>query len=162
MNQVFVISDTHFGHKKVIEFQSAERPFNSIEEHDEELVKRWNETVGRKDTVWHLGDVLFGRASFRLLERLNGVKKLVMGNHDHYPTDLYLEHFSKVVGSAEVSGCILTHIPIHPDQFRRYRKNIHGHLHSKLVCDHRYVNVSADVTGLRPVLLKRLTEELAS
>lgn len=153
MNRIFVIADTHFGHKRVIDFEAEARPFSTIEEHDAELVRRWNATVGKKDTVWHLGDVLFGQNAFATLGRLNGVKKLVMGNHDRYPCALYLEHFCQVVGAAELNGCILTHIPVHPGQFGRYKANIHGHLHSRKIDDARYINVSAEHIGLAPVLL---------
>lgn len=153
MNQVFVISDTHFGHKKILEFEADARPFATITEHDESLVERWNAVVRPKDTVWHLGDVLFGRGAFPILGLLNGVKKLVMGNHDRYPTAVYLEYFNCAVGSAEVAGCILTHIPVHPSQFTRYRANLHGHLHSRKLDDPRYINVSAEHTGLAPALL---------
>lgn len=160
MNRTFVISDTHFGHKRVLEFESAARPFATIEEHDAELVRRWNETVGKKDTVWHLGDVLFGSHSFSILPHLNGVKKLVMGNHDNYPTARYLENFNSVHAGAEVRGCLLTHIPIHESQFRRYRANIHGHLHSRTLGDPRYICVSAEQTDLRPVSIDELIKQI--
>jgi len=160
MNRIFIISDTHFGHKKIIDFEKANRPFNSIEQHDAELVKRWNETVSKKDTVWHLGDVLFGRDAFNTISKLNGVKKLVLGNHDRYPSALYLEYFNQVVGSAELRGCILTHIPVHPLQFHRFRANIHGHLHSNTIDDKRYINVSAEHTDLTPILLDSVLERV--
>ena len=162
MNRVFVIADTHFGHKKIIEFEAANRPFATVEEHDAELVRRWNAAVRPKDTVWHLGDVLFGRDTFAVLGRLNGVKKLVMGNHDRYPSRLYLEHFSQVVGAAEMRDCILTHVPVHPSQFGRYKANIHGHLHSTKIDDARYINVSAECIGLAPVPLDALLHNLLS
>ena len=59
MSEVFFISDTHFGYKRIVEFSETKpfRPFHSIDEHDEELVRRWNTTVRKKDTVWHLGDL---------------------------------------------------------------------------------------------------------
>lgn len=154
MNKIFIISDTHFGHKKIIEFEAKNRPFATIEEHDEELVRRWNEAVNPKDTVWHLGDVLFGRDTFPILGRLNGIKKLVLGNHDKYPTRLYLEYFNQVVGTAEVKNCILSHIPVHPSQFERYKLNFHGHLHGKKLQDSRYINVSAECIGLTPLWFK--------
>lgn len=153
MNSIFIIADTHFGHKKIIQFESARRQFETIEQHDAELVRRWNAVVGKKDTVWHLGDVLFGRESFKTLGLLNGVKKLVMGNHDRYPSSLYLEYFNQVVGAAELHGCILTHIPVHHEQFARYRANIHGHLHSNKINDPRYICVSAEHINLTPILL---------
>ena len=34
MNTVFVISDTHFGHSKILDFEKESRPFATIEEHD--------------------------------------------------------------------------------------------------------------------------------
>lgn len=159
MNRIFVISDTHFGHKNIIGFEGALRPFKTIEEHDEELVRRWNETVNKRDTVLHLGDVLFGRESFSILKRLNGVKKLVMGNHDRYSATLYLEHFNSVHGSLKYKDYLLTHVPIHPYQFYRFKGNIHGHMHSKKMDDLRYICVSAEQTGLRPVLINDLIKE---
>ena len=57
----FVIADTHFGHAKSISFVRPDgellRPFSSVEEMDETMVKRWNEKVGKRDTIYHLGDV---------------------------------------------------------------------------------------------------------
>lgn len=153
MNRVFIISDTHFGHKKIIDFEQATRPFKTIEEHDAELVRRWNDAVGPKDTVWHLGDVLFGVNSFDILEQLNGTKRLVMGNHDHYPIGRYMDHFNSIHGTATVRDYILTHVPVHPGQFGRFKGNIHGHLHSKMLDDPRYINVSAEHISLTPKLL---------
>ena len=154
MNRVFVISDTHFGHRRIIEFEAAARPFASIEDHDRALVERWNATVKPKDTVWHLGDVFFGKDGHAVLSALHGLKKLVLGNHDHYPLEVYQRYFSKVYGAAEFGGCVLTHVPVHPGQLeRRYRLNIHGHMHSRSVGDPRYVCVSAEHTGLSPILM---------
>jgi calcineurin-like phosphoesterase family protein len=164
MSKVFVISDTHFNHANIIKFENVFRPFKSIQEHDEELVRRWNETVGPKDTVWHLGDVFFGREGHKILGMLNGNKKLVLGNHDHYPLAVYQQYFTKIFGAADYKNCILTHVPVHESQFPRYRKNIHGHMHAKQVMkagfamvdlpDERYVCVSAEHTGLAPVLME--------
>lgn len=48
MNRVFVIADTHFHHSKILEFEKESRPFNTIEEHDAELIYRWNSVVKKK------------------------------------------------------------------------------------------------------------------
>lgn len=156
MNQVFVIADTHFGHKRICEFESLARPFASVEEHDRTLVERWNAVVKPKDTVWHLGDVFFGRNGHEVMATLHGVKKLVLGNHDHYPLAIYQQYFSKIFGAAQFDGCILTHVPVHPGQLAtRYRLNIHGHMHSKKMDDPRYVCVSAEHTGLAPIPMRQ-------
>ncbi len=154
MNRIFVIADTHFGHKKALSF----RPFETLADHDDYMVTQWNSVVKPKDTVWHLGDVLFGPDSFEILGKLNGRKKLVMGNHDGYPTSRYLEHFSQVVGAAVLHGVILTHIPIHPGQFSRFARNIHGHLHTTVIDDPRYINVSVEQINYTPVPLADLVD----
>lgn len=164
MSKVFVISDTHFGHKRIIEFEKTARPFATIEEHDRELVARWNAVVTKRDTVWHLGDVYFGKNGHHVLLELNGYKKLVLGNHDNYPIAIYQAYFDKICGAAEYRGCLLTHVPVHTCQMYRYRKNIHGHMHSSRVMlpgsagagstDKRYVCVSAEHTGLAPILME--------
>lgn len=154
MNRVFVIADTHFGHKRIIEFEATYRPFATIEEHDRALVERWNAAVKPKDTVWHLGDVFFGKEGHLIMAALHGLKKLVLGNHDHYPLEVYQRYFSKIFGAAEHGGCILTHIPVHPNQLeKRYARNIHGHMHHNKLADPRYVCVSAEHTGLAPILM---------
>jgi calcineurin-like phosphoesterase family protein len=54
----FVIADTHWGHAKSLSFIQPDgsplRPFDSVEEMDETMVERWNATVGKKDTIYHL------------------------------------------------------------------------------------------------------------
>ena len=156
MSQVFLIGDTHFGHKNIIKYEPAHRPFATIEEHDEELIRRWNSVVSNKDTVWHLGDVLFGVDAFNLLPRLNGTKKLVMGNHDSYPVTKYAEHFTQVRGAAELGGYLLTHIPVAFSQGERYKGNIHGHLHSHTLDGGFHHNVSAEQINLTPIAFDAL------
>ena len=49
MANIFLIADTHFGHKGVCEFLNNDgnklRPFNDVNEMDEVLVKNWNLVV---------------------------------------------------------------------------------------------------------------------
>lgn len=176
MSETFFIADLHFGHKKVIEFEKKHRPFATIEEHDEELVKRWNGRVKKSDSVWVLGDFCFGKANLEIAGRLNGTKRLVMGNHDLYPAADYLKYFTQVRGVVEFKGMILSHIPVHESQFSRYTHNIHGHLHSKKIGeereewkppyyvtqfypDPRYINVSVEQINLTPISFDELKSE---
>jgi len=76
-------SDTHWGHANILKYDS--RPFATIEEHDEELVRRWNTVVSPGDVVYHLGDVAWHKKAIDtdiLLARLHGTKILITGNHD--------------------------------------------------------------------------------
>lgn len=87
--KVFFTSDTHFDHvnitgPKVSQWESGYRNFDTTEEMNEVLIKNWNEKIGPFDTVYHLGDVSFGtpeRCRWHL-SRLNGIKHLILGNHD--------------------------------------------------------------------------------
>ena len=159
MSRVFVTSDTHYYHHNVLKFEPEARPFSSVEEMNEVLVERWNSVVGKRDMVWHLGDVCFGRIeNLEILSRLNGQKKLVLGNHDKHPASVYLKYFRDVQACVPYDKCILTHIPIHPSQFYGFEANVHGHLHSKEVMnypgvgpDRRYINVSVEHTKLAPI-----------
>lgn len=162
MSEVFFIGDTHFGHKNIITFDSTKafRPFATIEEHDVELIRRWNARVRPKDIVWHLGDFCFGKDKLWIAGHLNGDKRLIMGNHDHYASADYLQHFTKLLGAVEYKGMILTHIPVHPDQFNRFTHNIHGHLHTHKLPDNRYICVSAEQVNLTPITLPEIRDRL--
>ena len=82
METVWFTSDHHFGHKNIIKY--SKRPFNSVDEMDEEMIRRWNAKVGKEDRVYHLGDV--GLCSperlGQILDRLNGKIHLIKGNHE--------------------------------------------------------------------------------
>ena len=54
--KVFFTSDLHLGHANVITYDN--RPFSSVEEMDEELIRRWNAKVGKGDVVYVLGDFM--------------------------------------------------------------------------------------------------------
>lgn len=78
----YFVSDTHFSHKNILEY--CNRPFKNVDHMDEEIIRRWNETVEPEDTVYHLGDIALGpiEQSLPKIERLNGYKIAVLGNHD--------------------------------------------------------------------------------
>ena len=98
MSEVYFTADSHFGHRGIITFPATKpyRPFTTIEEHDEALIEKWNSVVQPKDIVFHLGDFCFGKRHIQIAGRLNGNKRLVMGNHDMYASEEYLKYFEHV------------------------------------------------------------------
>ena len=123
---------------------------------DEVLVERWNKVVGPKDKVYHLGDVVINRRGFKVLERLNGIKILIKGNHDTFRIEEYLEYFKDVKAYDKKGDYVLSHVPMHPDCLTRFKGNIHGHLHAYNVLqnnelDKRYVCVSVEQTNFAPI-----------
>jgi len=180
MPAIFLVSDTHFGHAGVCKFMRNDgvtklRPWDNPEEMDEEMVKRWNETVRPNDKVYHLGDVVINRKALKTLGRLNGDKVLIRGNHDIFRDDEYRQYFRELRAYHVMNGMILSHIPIHTDSIGRFGTNIHGHLHANRVMylptwriddtriDPRYHCVCVEQTDYRPILfedvIKRIKEE---
>lgn len=82
MSEVWHTADLHLKHKRINEL--CGRPFSSVEEGDEEIVRRWNSVVGPQDVVWIHGDLALGRLidSLALVAGLAGDKRLIPGNHD--------------------------------------------------------------------------------
>ena len=151
----FLVADTHFGHAGVCQFLNKDgsklRPWNDPAEMDEELVKRWNETVGPKDKVYHLGDVVINRRALTTLSRLNGDKVLIKGNHDIFRLEEYTKYFRDIRGYHVMDNMILSHIPVHPDSKGRFGANIHGHLHSRKLEDSWYFCVSVEQIDFKPI-----------
>ena len=149
MGNIFLISDLHFGHRNM----AIKRGFKDEIEHDNFIIQKWNSVVDKKDTVWILGDITMEKAtSYPLLDKLNGFKKVVLGNHDqpqHIP-DL-LKYVNSVCGLIKYKGFILSHCPIHETELERYYKNIHGHVHENSLNDDRYINVSCEAVNYTPI-----------
>ncbi len=183
MPAVFLVSDTHFGHTGVTKFLRDDgtklRPWDSVEEMDEEMVKRWNETVRPNDKVYHLGDVVINRKALKTLARLNGDKVLIKGNHDIFRLEEYTPYFRDIRGYHVLNGMILSHIPVHEESLARFGTNIHGHLHSNRVMirdvvdhknghveyngmkiDPRYHCVCVEQTDFRPILFEDVIKRI--
>lgn len=172
MPETWFISDTHFGHKNILEFEKEARPFSCLEDMHEVMIDRWNSVVRNNDIVYHLGDFAFGRHNISIAERLKGKKKLIMGNHDSYPASDYLKYFDKLYGVVFYERCILSHVPVHQNGLgKRWILNVHGHLHSKnvmctnIICgkphpDNNYFNVSCEQNNLTPINAEVIRERL--
>jgi calcineurin-like phosphoesterase family protein len=140
MIETWFTSDTHFGHKNILQFEPAARPFATLEEMHEQLIANWNARIKPCDIVYHLGDFCFGKHNLAIAAKLNGKKRLVMGNHDTYVSASYLEYFEKLYGVVHWERCILSHMPVHPNQLgSRWMLNVHGHLHSKVVMSNQLI-----------------------
>jgi calcineurin-like phosphoesterase family protein len=173
MNNIFFISDTHFGHEATCtRFKRNDgitplRPFANAQEMDEEMVRRWNEVVKDGDKVYHLGDVVMNEKHLPTLARLNGTKRLVRGNHDIFKTKVYMQYFKEIYGVRVLEDMVLTHAPLHPESVtQRWRTNVHGHLHANIVeregeglCmepDPLYMSVCVEQIDYRPIELSEL------
>lgn len=168
MGNVFLIGDTHFGHKGMTIFTdydgSKVRPWTDVHEMDEAMVENWNKTVKLGDKVYHLGDVAIARKSISIMARCNGRKVLIKGNHDIFELKDYSPFFKDIRAVHKIDNFVLSHIPIHPDslQNRWCEGNIHGHMHNHQVMDRngevdpRYFNVSVERINYTPIALEEV------
>ena len=80
----FFTADEHHGHNNII--KHLERPFKNIKEMEEELIKRHNEVVTKRDTVIHSGDFCIRNKQYTqaIIKRLNGTHVFLKGNHDYW------------------------------------------------------------------------------
>lgn len=185
----FFVSDTHFSHQRISEL--AGRPFDNIQEMNEELIKRWNEVVKPDDTVIHLGDVALGKISesLPLVGRLNGIKLLCPGNHDRIFSGNkeaqrakfmpeYLRVFGGIMpeiveGRVGNYNVVFSHFPYTGDSHGEDRHAdkrpvddglplIHGHVHNEWQTNGRMMNVGVDVWDYRPVSEDEIIDWLKS
>ena len=175
---IFFTSDTHFGHANVIRYCS--RPYASVEEMDEDMIARWNKKVSPDDIVYITGDFVWKRQQLpEYAKRLNGKKRLIIGNHDETWTRVKnhpnYEYFESVEDYRidNISGhpVTLCHYPM--VEWRNSRQDdseylgylIHGHIHNNYVDDYRYMlrhfnalNAGVDVNNYEPVTFDEMVK----
>lgn len=147
MSEIYVISDPHFYHDNVIKF--ANRPFVNMDNMIESMVAQWNNIVSKRDVVICTGDWGWGTKSYHLASELNGMIRLVMGNHDYGDLSQLIKHFHSVHGSLKKGDILFSHIPVFLDNWHTWKYVVHGHYHSKAenVPDWRYFNANMDALG---------------
>jgi calcineurin-like phosphoesterase family protein len=169
MSRVFFIGDLHLGHTNM----AIKRGFKDSFDHDNHVISCWNKVVNKKDVVYILGDVAMeSRKYYYLLDRMNGKKKVILGNHDIL-TDIHemLRYVTHVGGIVKYSRkgypkMFLTHCPVHPMEFdKRIQLNIHAHTHENRVLDAdgnidpRYISVSCEQVDYTPKTIEQLLGE---
>lgn len=135
MGKKFYISDWHYGHKNVLGFDN--RPFTSIEQMNEELIRRWNSVVSAGDLVYILGDMFWctPKIAAPIMEQLNGQKVLVKGNHDRWHDSKFDKLFVKIDEYMEIEDegrkVVLCHYPIPCFKNHFYGWiHLYGHVHN--------------------------------
>ncbi|MEK6883345.1 MAG: metallophosphoesterase [Nanoarchaeota archaeon] len=162
--QIWLISDTHHGHENMYRFlrddgiTRVRHQFTDAAEGDAFMVDAWNTVVKPEDHVWHLGDVGMSRQSLEIVRRLNGKKRLIIGNHDRENMEAYRNvGFQKIVGARQFEGLLLTHYPVHPISIsHKVDANVHGHIHYHPSPPGKYINVSVEQEHMRytPIALE--------
>ena len=178
--QLWFTSDRHLSHENIIRYQN--RPFANAKEMDEALVDYHNALVKPEDHVYNLGDISMmrgGRVQQELfcnqVRKFNGHKRLLLGNHDHFPIEVYLRAgFEKIYATWRgIDNILLSHVPIHPDSMSTALANVHGHTHGSsdeppikaadrdgVVRVKPYINISVERTDYKPLTLEDLHQRI--
>ena len=145
MSEIFLTSDTHFGHQP--EFLWKPRGFSSVEEMDETIIENWNKIVKPNDVVYHLGDTMLNDNVHGLecFKRLNGQIFLIYGNHDSDARKnlLFTELSGKMLGGwyawlikYSKLSIYMSHYPTltanyDEKHFSQHVLSLHGHTHQR-------------------------------
>jgi calcineurin-like phosphoesterase family protein len=148
--KLWVISDTHWNHRRMIELCGRPQNFDAL------INENWKRQVDERDTVIHLGDVILGQNGTLkdILASLPGRKIMVRGNHDHESNGWYeRQGFHYVCGGLLHRGVWYSHYPATslPDGAL---VNVHGHTHNNpypVLPHHRLI--SLELNGYNPVLV---------
>jgi calcineurin-like phosphoesterase family protein len=161
---IWLISDTHFNHAAILTFKQGGLPirtFDSVKQMNELMIDNWNSVVKPEDTVIHLGDVLFGENKVSWMEnnftKLNGKKRLVLGNHDN---PKFLAPFFKDIQLwLALPGVLCSHTPLHAMILAEDKRwgdsgpgvNAHGHIHSNPSPEGPYKCVCVEQINFTPI-----------
>lgn len=116
---IWFLSDPHFFHKNVIRL--CDRPFVNMHEMHEFMIQEWNKRIKSNEKIYVLGDFAFSGWTLtkKILDRLNGHKILILGNHDLAAHKMLAAGFQEVhenifIEIGAQKKVFLSHFPFHP------------------------------------------------
>lgn len=161
----FFASDHHFCHEAII--RMCGRPFADADDMNRSMIQAWNSVVRPSDVVWHLGDFAHrGKPADvkSIFNALNGIKNLVIGNHDKQATkqlpwaeQIGFKHI--VIDGVQVN---LSHygMRVWPG-IHRGAVMLYGHSHGTLPGSRNTIDVGVDNVGFVPQTFAQLQARMA-
>lgn len=169
-SKIYITTDTHFGHKKLIELG---RPENF-----EALITAQLLTLKRDDILIHLGDISVGDDKLNhamFFELFHYIRRLILvrGNHDQQSNFWYFDHGWDMVCDSfklnfEGKVLLFSHRP-EPKQVG-VDYNIHGHTHGNGHREAEYggfyepgyhVELALENNGYKPFELREILQKCA-
>lgn len=154
-SKIYFIGDTHFGHRNIISY--CNRPFADVEDMNKKMINLWNSTIKNRDEVFVVGDfALCGKDKIiEIGKKLNGRKRLILGNHDSASMKTYKEAGFDFVYNHPIlleGKYIVSHEPedYDGDDF----VNIFAHVHDDPAYEdvtHKSFCVSSERIGFKPI-----------
>jgi len=163
---LFLTADHHFSHGQILIYQKETRPFPTVHEMNKAYTEMWNDQVGDKDVVYHLGDFCFKRPEAHF-PRLRGRIHVIPGNHDRWlpktrwgiqtgphtslrsaSREPVIVHNQICIIKEEGQMVVLCHYPLRSWPHSHYGSwHCHGHVHMPIAPWGPSFNVGVDISG---------------
>ena len=172
MSKIWLTSDQHFSHIQPFVWEA--RGYKSVEDMNEEQVRKWNAMVAKDDEVWFLGDGMMNDnvAGAMCFSKLNGKIHIITGNHDSPARiEIYKQLGFDVQDGKRLiykkKNFIFSHEPVITSngRFKGWRDtvNVHGHTHQTSNFTEGYplmYHAGVDSHNGYPILLDDIIEEI--
>lgn len=162
--KIFITSDLHLDHTNIIKY--CKRPFLNTEEMNRTLINNWNNTVRKKDTVYFLGDLAFGKGSKTTdywFKQLNGKIIFLKGNHDRSNKIKFYDNY--ILEYAGIKFFLIHEPEKAPKDWDGWI--IYGHHHNNhpdkypfMDKKNKIINISIELTKYRPVDINEIIEKM--
>jgi len=159
----FFTADEHYGHTNIIKY--CDRPFATVEEMDEEMIKRHNEVVKEGDIVIHVGDFTLrsAREAENIIRRLNGTNHFLRGSHDRCikETDApFADIWETNIEGQHVVAC---HYAMRVWGESHYNSwMLYGHSHGKLEGVGKSMDVGVDTHNFYPYSFEEIKKIMST
>lgn len=151
-------ADEHLGHANIIKY--CDRPFKSVEEMDNEIIKRHNEVVGDKDIVIHIGDFTLKHDAEKYIRRLKGWQVFIRGSHDYWLNEISNKVYEPCeIWEKEIEGdyIVACHYAMRVWPRSHYNSwQLYGHSHGKLQGVGKQMDVGVDTNNFYPYSLEEI------
>lgn len=163
--KIWLITDTHFFHHRMIEF-------GRDSDYEEKIFKNL-EVVKEDDILIHMGDICIGRdeeAHKLFFDKVKCKTWLLRGNHDKKSMTWYMSHGWAFVADQiglRLGGhdILISHRPVDMTN-STFEMNIHGHLHDNVhrIEEHPFLGpknflFSLERTKYQPLLLESVVTD---
>ena len=153
----FFTADEHYSHKNIIKY--CNRPFESIEEMNETLIKNHNEKVGKKDVVVHVGDftlITNKERVAKIIKRLKGNHIFIKGSHDCWLPKTSPQIWERKINGHYIVACHYAMRVWPRSHFNSFL--LYGHSHGKLPPIGKSWDVGVDNNNFYPLSLEEIIE----
>lgn len=153
----FFTADQHFGHKNIIKYTN--RPFLSVKEMDNEIIKRFNDVVSNNDITIHAGDFTLANKKLagEYISRLNGKHVFLMGSHDRWLKSSHVSYmWENTIYGQPLTVCHYAMRTWHRSHYNSWQ--LYGHSHGKLEPIGKQWDIGVDNNNFYPLSFEQICD----